>query len=35
VEHEALAFHATDADYGALTVGHLASVVLVIKLGEV
>jgi len=35
VKHEALAFHAADADHGALTVGHLASVVLVVKLGEV
>ena len=35
MKHEALAFHAADADHGALTVGHLASVVLVVKLGEV
>ena len=35
MEHEALAFHAADADHGALAIGHLASVVLVIKLGKV
>jgi len=35
MEHEALAFHAADTDYGALAVGHLAGIVLVVKLGEV
>ena len=35
VKHEALAFHAADCNDGALTVGHLAGVVLVVKLGEV
>lgn len=35
MEHEALAFHAEDADHSALAVGHLAGVVLVVKLGEV
>jgi hypothetical protein len=35
VEHEALAFHAADADDSAFAVGHLAGVVLVIKLGKV
>lgn len=33
--HEPLAFHAPDADHGALTVGHLARVVLVVKFREI
>ena len=35
MEHESLAFHAADADHGALAVSHLAGIVLVVKLGEV
>ena len=35
MKHEALAFHTADADHSAFTVGHLAGVVLVVKLGEV